>query len=281
MRRAVGRPRPGQPAGGSPVPRRASRPVAIACSLNASERSIPAASANRTSVGGVNPTWAAASARATPGRSSAIVCPRSRTRQRSIPPSTAGSCSTHRIAVPARASSSSSPATERVPAGSSCAVGSSRTRTVVPIATMLAMATRCCSPPDRANGSRSARWPIPSRSSVASIRPSISARGKPRFSSPNASSSRTDSLEAESWLAGVAKTIPTRPSSAPAPADAVSAPSMATVPSSLARTTRGMNAAAASANVDLPAPVRPATPTRSPAATETEMPSIAGSRRPG
>ena len=104
---------------------------------------------------------------------------------------------------------------DAVPAGSSWAVGSSRTRTVVPIATMLAMATRCCSPPDRANGSRSARWPIARRASVASIRASISSRGTPRFSSPNASSSRTVSFEAESWLAGVAKTIPTRPSSAP------------------------------------------------------------------
>ena len=51
------------------------------------------------------------------------------------------------------------------------------------------------------------------RSRTASMRPSISARGTPRFSSPNASSSRTVSFEADSWLAGVAKTIPTRPRS--------------------------------------------------------------------
>ena len=47
------------------------------------------------------------------------------------------------------------------------------------------------------------------------------------------------------------------------------------------RTTRGMNPAAARASVDLPAPVRPATPTRSPAATATEMSSRLGSFLPG
>ena len=50
-------------------------------------------------------------------------------------------------------------------------------------------------PPDSANGSRSARWAMPSRSrTTSSIRWSISARGTPRFSSPNASSSRTREL---------------------------------------------------------------------------------------
>ena len=120
-----------------------------------------------------------------------------------------------------------------------------------------------------------------SRASVASIRASISARGTPRFSSPNASSSRTDCFEADSWLAGVEKTIPTRPSSAPPDAVAASIPSMATRPSSLARTTRGMNPAAASARVDLPAPVRPATPTWLPAATVSSTPARLGSRRAG
>ena len=53
------------------------------------------------------------------------------------------------------------------------------------------------------------------RRAMASIRASISSRGTPRFSSPKASSSRTVSFDADSWLAGVEKTIPTRPSSAP------------------------------------------------------------------
>ncbi len=151
----------------------------------------------------------------------------------------------------------------------------------MPIATMLAIATRCCSPPDRANGSRSARWAIPSRASVSSIRGSISARGTPRFSSPKASSSRTVCFEADSWFAGVANTMPTRPSSASAAAPAVATPPISIRPSSLARTTRGMNPAAASASVDLPAPVRPATPTRSPAATSSATPSRLGTFLPG
>ena len=113
------------------------------------------------------------------------------------------------------------------------------------------------------------------------MRPSISARATPRFSSPNASSSRTVSLDADSWLAGVANTIPTRPSSRSAAAVVVSLSPIITVPPSVARTTRGMNPAAASASVDLPAPVRPATPTRSPASTDTDTPARLGSRRMG
>ena len=144
--------------------------------------------------------------------------------------------------------------TAAVPAGSSWAVGSSRTRRPVPIVTMLAMATRCCSPPDRANGSRSARWAMPSRSRTASIRPSISARGRPRFSRPKASSSRTVSFEADSWLAGVEKTIPTRPRSAPAVGVSRAMPPSGRRPATFARTTRGMNPAATRARVDLPAP---------------------------
>ena len=248
----------------------------MAASSNAWDGDSPAACASRTSVGAGGPPADSAVASAPPGTSRAITFPRSSTRQRSIRPSTLGSCSAHRIADPARASSSRSSATDTVPAGSSCAVGSSRTSTVVPIATMLAMATRCCSPPDRANGSRSARWPIASRASVASIRASISSRGTPRFSSPKASSSRTVSFDADSWLAGVAKTIPTRPRSAPAGAATASCPSTTTRPPTFALTTRGMNPAAASARVDLPAPVRPATPTRSPAATVTATPSMLG-----
>ena len=92
---------------------------------------------------------------------------------------------------------------EAVPAGSSCAVGSSSTRTSVPIAMMLAIATRCCSPPESANGSRSARCVMASRSRTPSIRGSISATGIPRFSSPKASSSRTVRLRCRraDWLA--------------------------------------------------------------------------------
>ena len=49
---------------------------------------------------------------------------------------------------------------------------------------------------------------------VVDPRVHLGPRRRPRFSSPNASSSRTVCFEADSWLAGVANTIPTRPSSA-------------------------------------------------------------------
>ena len=110
---------------------------------------MPAACARRTRVGAGREATDAASARAAPGTPEATGRPRSRTMQRSIRPSTLGSCSTHRMDVPPRASSASRSATPAVPAGSSCAVGSSRTRTDVPMVTMLAIATRCCSPPDK------------------------------------------------------------------------------------------------------------------------------------
>ena len=177
---------------------------------------MPPASARRTRVGDGSPTDPATPRpSAIPGRSMPTTRPWSRTTTRSIAPRIVASCSTHRIAVPPRASSVSRAPTSAVPAGSSWAVGSSRTRTSVPIATMLAIATRCCSPPDSANGSRSARWAIPRRASTSSIRASMAARGMARFSRPNASSSRTVGFDAESWLAGVEKTIPTRPSRAP------------------------------------------------------------------
>ena len=235
-----------------------------------------------TSVGLDRPIGSRTSgASAAPGRPSATTRPASRTTVRSVAARTAGSCSATRTATPVAASSRRIPATIAVPSGSSWAVGSSRTRAPVPIATMLAIATRCCSPPESANGSRSARWPMPSRSRVASIRASICSRGTPRFSSPNASSSRTVSFDADSWLAGVANTIPTRPRSLPGSAVAASTPPTVTVPPTRARTTRGMKPAAARASVDLPAPVRPAIPTIEPPATSSDTPSRAGSRRPG
>ena len=210
-----------------------------------------------------------------------MACPASRTRHRSIRPRTVGSCSAHRMVVPVRASSSSRSATEAVPAGSSWAVGSSRTRTLVPIATMLAMATRCCSPPDSANGSRSARWPIARRASVASIRASISSRGMPRFSRPNASSSRTVCFEADSWLAGVAKTIPTWPrSDAGRGGRRVDAfdldPTVELGPDDARDEPSG-----GQGKGGLPAPVRPATPMRSPRPNVRSIPSRLCSRRPG
>ena len=122
---------------------------------------------------------------------------------------------------------------------------------------------------------------MPRRARTASIRASISERGTARFSSPNASSSRTVSFEADSWLAGVAKTIPTRPRRSFDAAVTRSVSPSAARPSTVARTTRGMKPAASRALVDLPAPVRPATPIRDPAGTEMLTSSSASVRAAG
>ena len=119
-----------------------------------------------------------------------------------------------------------------------------------------------------------------SRSSTASIRRSISSRGTARFSRPKASSSRTVGLEADSWFAGVENTMPTLPSPSAAPEAGASMPATCSVPSTLARTTRGMKAAHASARVDLPAPVAPATPSSSPGRTVKVTSRSAGVVRP-
>ncbi len=257
------------------------RARAIASGSNASLGSSPAISARRTRVGALIPIGSRrALSRARPGMSTPTDRPASRTRHRSKPPSTVGSCSAQSTAVPSRARSARRPATARVPAGSSWAVGSSRTSRLLPIVTMLAIATRCCSPPESAKGSRSARGSIRRWARTESIRASIRSRGSPRFSRPKASSSRTVSFEPESWFAGVEKTMPTRPRSAPPPAVSSASEPIVARPDSRARTTRGMNPAATSARVDLPAPVRPATPTRSPGATDRSSSVRAGSRRP-
>ena len=95
-----------------PAVARARSPAAIAASSKAAARSIPAACARRTIVGGADPPADAARASAAPGTSSAMARPASSTRQRSIRPRTVGSCSAHRIVVPVRASSSSRSATD-------------------------------------------------------------------------------------------------------------------------------------------------------------------------
>ena len=154
-----------------------------------------ASRASRTSVGGRSPTASPAASSAGPGRSSATGRPPSRTRQRSIRPRTVGRVLRAEDRGPGPARPSSRSATDAVPAGSSCAVGSSRTRTSVPIAMMLAIATRCCSPPESANGSRSARWAMPGRPARRRCgRPSPRAarRGSPaRTPAPRAPSAST------------------------------------------------------------------------------------------
>ena len=185
-------------------------------------------------------------------------------------PRTSGSCSTHRIAVPDRASPSSRSrdraGARRVELGGRLIedehVGAHRDDARDRHALLLAAR----------QGERLAVGQVGDRrvgrGRRRSGRPSRRAR-RPRFSRPNASSSRTVSFEADSWFAGVANTIPTRPRSRSAGGGLrVGCRRSSPCRPSVARTTRGMNPAAARASVDLPAPVRPATPTRSPAATD-------------
>ena len=180
-----------------------------------------------------------------PGRSSATARPASSTRQRSMRPRTVGSCSAHRIAVPR-----SSELVEQV--GDRRGPG------------RIELGRRLVEHEDVGAHGHDAgdRHPLllaareRERLAVGEVRDpqalerrrrsaaSISARGTPRFSSPNASSSRTVSFDADSWLAGVENTIPTRPSRRAAVGGLrVDARRSSTAPPSVARTTRGMKPA--------------------------------------
>ena len=198
-----------------------------------------------------------------PGRSSAIACPASSTRQRSIPPSTAGSCSTHRIALPGAGELLEQlrhrPGPGRVELGGRL-VENEHGRAHRHDA-------RDGDPLLLAAGQRE-------RLAVGEVadRQALEGRVDPRV---HLVARDAEVLEPERELLADRQLrrrqlVGRRREDDPDPAEqrsrarpyAASTPSIATVPSSLARTTRGMNAAAARASVDLPAPVRPATPTR-------------------
>ena len=136
----------------------------------------------------------------------------------------------------------------------------------VPIATMLAIATRCCSPPDSANGSRSARCAIPSRPRTASIRRvhlvardsrgSRARRRAPR--GPWASRPRAG------WPASRTRSRPARASVRPPAVREVDVAERRRPVELRPDDPRDEPGRERGARVDLPAPVRPATPTRSP-----------------
>ena len=91
-------------------------------------------------------------------------------------------------------------------AGSSMAVGSSSTSMSGPIASMPAMATRCCWPPLMRVGS-SARWAaISTACSESAMRRPIMGRSSPRFSGPKATSSSTTVVTI--WSSGFWNTAP-------------------------------------------------------------------------
>ena len=93
------------------------------------------------------------------------------------------------------------------PIGSRDDVGSSSIMTSGRIASTDAIATRCCCPPESSYGARSRRSQIPVVSRAQSTRFRIFSLGKPRFSSPKATSFSTD--RAKSWFSGFWKTNPT------------------------------------------------------------------------
>ena len=156
--------------------------------------------------------------------------------------------------------------------GRAAPVGSSSTSTSVPMATMLAMATRCCSPPESANGSRSARradaeLSTGPRRSARPSRPAARPGSRGRTRAPRAPSA---SMPRAGWPAS-RRRCPHAPARLGPPDSGLCLDHRrSSRPSTFARTTRGTNPAATSASVDLPAPVRPATPSRSPAPTVNE-----------
>ena len=101
-------------------------------------------------------------------------------------------CSTTTTVTPvARCAFRRTSKTDRELAGSSAAVGSSRTRTRGASARIAAMATFCFCPPERVAISRWRRSAMPTASSAADSLPSIRSRGTPKFSRPNSNSSST------------------------------------------------------------------------------------------
>ena len=111
-------------------------------------------------------------------------------------------CSAISSAVPVRASALRASPTSREPSGSSCAVGSSRTRCAGRIASSEARTTSCPCPPDRRRGSRSARCSMPRVPSAScDARHRLARRAGRGSSGPSATSSKTDPVTPDSWVA--------------------------------------------------------------------------------
>jgi len=97
-------------------------------------------------------------------------------------------CSHATIAVPCAANPASAAVRSAAASPSSIENGSSSTNTAGRRLIMLASANRCCSPPERLRGSRLRSAANPNCARTSSSRVAISARAKPRFSSPKMSS---------------------------------------------------------------------------------------------
>src|SRR5438105_2957216 len=149
----------------------------------------------------------ASQSRARARGASSTIRPRSRKTTRSARSSgSAGRCSEHTTARPELLARSSK---ERAASGSSCEVGSSRSRSPGSSASVAARQTRCSSPPESSATARPARCEAPTDASAARARPGISAGRVPRFSSPNATSFATRVMT--TWSSGSWNRVATVP----------------------------------------------------------------------
>ena len=98
-----------------------------------------------------------------------------------------------------------------------------------------AMTTSWPWPPDRRRGSRSARCSMPRVASAALTRSTVSRAGSPRFIGPRATSSKTEPVTPDSWVAGFWKPIPTRVENSCSGWPAMDSPSMRQVDRSALR----------------------------------------------
>ena len=158
--------------------------------------------------------------------------------------------------------------------GSSIAVASSKTTRPGANARRPATATRCFCPPESESTSRAESSGIPASTSASFTTRSIRSRAIPRFSGPNATSSRTTG--ATIWLSGSWKETPARrpPTTTAAPTPTSAAPSPAAEPATAAPATPAPGPAPppatspASCNAQdvFPLPLAPTNATSSPGA---------------
>jgi hypothetical protein len=183
--------------------------------------------------------------------------------------------------APARARLAEQSADRCVPADRAGRSGSSRTRHVGAHRDDARDRDRCCSPPDSANGSAIGEVGDPEAvQDVVDAAIHLGRAARRGFSRPNASSSRTvASRPTAGWPASRTRSRPARAASGGGgrPVDAVDADATLELGPDDPRD----EPAAARVSVDLPAPVRPATPTRSPAAARRSTSARAGVERPG
>ena len=103
------------------------------------------------------------------------------------------------------------------------------------------------------------------------VRATVSRAGSPRFIGPSATSSKTEPVTPESWVAGFWNPIPTRVANSWSGLPAIDTPSIATVPVSPPPIEPGASPEATRHSVDLPASFAPTTPTISPSASVRSM----------